>query len=430
MCSNQKKYFTALICVIIVVTLTFITPAFAGTTNNPAITVAVSQPTVSTGDSLLISGTATGNPGLGVQMWILCKNYVNLVTVQPDSAGTYKYELDGAMIDTSINRGVCNVVVQHPMGNNQFDIYVKNLTNKYAIDYGVVYNRLLDTRTYKQFGASSLHGSDSRDALVESISDSTIDDAYAETQFTVVDLAATTVPISTTATKYTNLIGTINPQGDLVSGTPTSATFQIDYNDVFPPKDTLQFSTDLEKPKWTYSLFLDNVENPREPVGGNTLTITGFEISYPVKETINVTLVGTAPFVQSSKQVKVLQVQQVSEQNIFEIYNKQTIVKGSVTTTSSTSSPTTNPTTTISTTQITPNPTTSTTISPTSLATTPPTSVVTTISTNNIEKLLEEQNKKIDEQNKLIAEQNKKIEEQSDVLSQLLSYLKGIFGWQ
>jgi hypothetical protein len=55
------------------------------------------------------------------------------------------------------------------------------------------------------------------------------------------------------------------------------------------------------------------------------------------------------------------------------------------------------------------------------------TTLVTTTSVKNIEKILEEQNKKIDEQNKLIAEQNKKIAEQSDLLSQLLSYLKGIF---
>ena len=115
-------------------------------------------------------------------------------------------------------------------------------------------------------------------------------------------------------------------------------------------------------------------------------------------------------------------------------------VIGSVTTTPTTvptSSPTTlvtitptNAVTISSTTQITAIPTAETTIPQTNVSTTPPISPVTTVSTNNIEKLLEEQNKKIDEQNKLIAEQNKKIEEQSDLLSQLLSYLKGIFGWK
>jgi hypothetical protein len=58
------------------------------------------------------------------------------------------------------------------------------------------------------------------------------------------------------------------------------------------------------------------------------------------------------------------------------------------------------------------------------------TSIISPTPTKSVEKLLEEQNKKIDEQNNLIAEQNKKIAEQSDLISQLLNYLKGIFGWK
>ena len=62
--------------------------------------------------------------------------------------------------------------------------------------------------------------------------------------------------------------------------------------------------------------------------------------------------------------------------------------------------------------------------------TTAPTPTITTSPTSSVEKLLEEQNKKIEEQNRLMAEQNKKMSEQNDLLTQILNYFKGIFGWK
>ena len=57
------------------------------------------------------------------------------------------------------------------------------------------------------------------------------------------------------------------------------------------------------------------------------------------------------------------------------------------------------------------------------------TEISSTIPTKSVEELLNEQNKKIDEQNRLIAEQNKKIESQNDLLNQILTKIKGVFGW-
>jgi len=62
--------------------------------------------------------------------------------------------------------------------------------------------------------------------------------------------------------------------------------------------------------------------------------------------------------------------------------------------------------------------------------TTAPTPAITSAPTSSVEKLLEEQNKKIDAQNTLIAEQNQKMAEQNDLLTQILNYFKGIFGWK
>lgn len=61
--------------------------------------------------------------------------------------------------------------------------------------------------------------------------------------------------------------------------------------------------------------------------------------------------------------------------------------------------------------------------------TTVPTTLISASPTKSVNQLLEEQNKKIDEQNRLITEQNKKMESQNDLLSQILSKIKSIFGW-
>ncbi|MCK9631319.1 MAG: hypothetical protein M0R30_06715 [Methanoregula sp.] len=72
-------------------------------------------------------------------------------------------------------------------------------------------------------------------------------------------------------------------------------------------------TTDLTNPKWTYTIILDDVENPREPVGGKTLDLSGFELSYQssVEEIIKVTLEGNAPSVDTTTEKIVLSVKEI-----------------------------------------------------------------------------------------------------------------------
>lgn len=97
-----------------------------------------------------------------------------------------------------------------------------------------------------------------------------------------------------------------------------------------------------------------------------------------------------------------------------------TIVPTSSQTTAVNATPTTAPITTLMTTVV-----------------TSPSSTFTTLPTNSVNKLLEEQNKKIEEQNKRLAdlnktitEQNQKLSEQNDILTQIINFLKGMFGWK
>ena len=70
--------------------------------------------------------------------------------------------------------------------------------------------------------------------------------------------------------------GTLNP-GDLVN---VSYTVYAASGVAFPSYDDLQFISGLDNMAWSYSLVVNGVENVRPVVGGRTLTIAGFELSY------------------------------------------------------------------------------------------------------------------------------------------------------
>jgi hypothetical protein len=95
----------------------------------------------------------------------------------------------------------------------------------------------------------------------------------------------------------------VDPTGSLVPGTPVIVTFKVDMSasgtETFPNGDELQMSTDLDKPKWSYSLVLDGVDAVQPSTSGRVLTVSGWVLSYPssVEEALKVTLEGTAPTV-------------------------------------------------------------------------------------------------------------------------------------
>lgn len=110
---------------------------------------------------------------------------------------------------------------------------------------------------------------------------------------------------------------TIDPSGSLTPNTPVTVKFKIGFSAssdlTFPSGSDLVLTTDLTSPKWTYSLVLDDVENPREPVGGKTLELSGFELSYPsnIDEQIAVTLEGTTPTVSVTTEKIMVNVKEI-----------------------------------------------------------------------------------------------------------------------
>lgn len=109
----------------------------------------------------------------------------------------------------------------------------------------------------------------------------------------------------------------IDPSGSLTPNTPVTISFKVGFvasSDLtFPAGSDLVLTTDLTNAKWTYTLILDEVENARNPEGGKTLELSGFELSYPssVDEAIRVTLEGTTPSVDTTTEKVMLNVHEV-----------------------------------------------------------------------------------------------------------------------
>jgi hypothetical protein len=114
---------------------------------------------------------------------------------------------------------------------------------------------------------------------------------------------------------------TIDPSGSLTPGTPVIVAYKIQFaasgDETFPSGSELEMSTDLEKPKWTWTLVLDGIDNPRPQESGKMLSLRGFELSYPssVEESIRVTLEGVTPTVDKTTNKTIIKIQEVDQNN-------------------------------------------------------------------------------------------------------------------
>jgi len=113
----------------------------------------------------------------------------------------------------------------------------------------------------------------------------------------------------------------IDPSGDLIPGTSVIVSFKADFSatggETFPSSNSLQMITDLESPKWTWTLLLNGVENARPQAGGKMLELSGWDLAYPsdVEESIRVTLEGKTPSVTKTSNKTIIKIQEVDSRN-------------------------------------------------------------------------------------------------------------------
>jgi len=157
----------------------------------PYIQATASGSVVAKGDKLYVTGTAEGNPSKGIALWVLGKNKVMYATETVNDDMSFSHEIKGAETDT-LYAGQYFVVVQHPMYNNDFDIYPDNaLTPQNVLGAYPVRGSQL----FKIGGQGALQGTDAAEALVQAINSAMVDDTYTKLQFLVEEPKITINPI-------------------------------------------------------------------------------------------------------------------------------------------------------------------------------------------------------------------------------------------
>ncbi len=170
---------------LLLLAVALIIPCATALTLSPGSTSSIA--TIAQGDPVYISGIATGQPQVGLQIWFIGNNFAKVTSVQVNNDDTYQYDLQGT--DTAnLASGQYFVLVQHPMENGRFDVV-------YDTSSGMVKNVVTGKDLYQFSGSGSLQSPASATALVNAIASQDIDDTFALTTFMVSPPAVSIVPI-------------------------------------------------------------------------------------------------------------------------------------------------------------------------------------------------------------------------------------------
>jgi len=171
-----------------VITPAPVTPTVVPT---PVFQATLSASVVAKGDKMFIRGTAEGDPSKGIAIWILGKNKVLYATESVNDDMSFEHEVKNAAT-ASLNAGQYFVVVQHPMYNNEFDIYPDNALDPQKI---LAAHPTRDSEVFRIGDAGALQGTDAAEALVRAIDSAIVDDIYTKMEFLVEEPKVTINPI-------------------------------------------------------------------------------------------------------------------------------------------------------------------------------------------------------------------------------------------
>jgi len=206
----------------------------------PFVSATASQSTVAQGDPVYVTGTAQGQPQLGVKIWILGKNYANVASQAVNSDGSFSYKIQGTTTQ-NMAAGQYFLVVQHPMENGYFDVYtaanggspVSTIGSANVFVYttgtgGSTSTNSGATLDFQLTGSGSLQGANAAEALVTAINSPNVDDTYTKLQLLVETPVITINPIGDhyVGDKFTITATTNLAVGDNVLFTVYSSSFQ------------------------------------------------------------------------------------------------------------------------------------------------------------------------------------------------------------
>ncbi len=150
----------------------------------PFITAGISPSSIPKGQPFTITGYAEGNPR-EVQVWIIGNNYLFNTTSPANPDSTYRCTVDPKIAE-KIPKGLSYLIVQHPMQNNQLDIFVSgNFIRNQQLNNG--------TNLFNALGPGSLQGNDAKEGLIVALNDPSVDDTYTEIPLMVDDTGISTL---------------------------------------------------------------------------------------------------------------------------------------------------------------------------------------------------------------------------------------------
>jgi hypothetical protein len=158
------------------------------------VAINITEPTLSAaarplyakeGETITISGKATGNPESGVAIWIIGPEYSARSVVEPDLSGTYSLDIDSTAIH--LLPGTYHVFVEHPSNDDMFDFDLNG-------DY--LFNNEIRSNIFTFQGNGRLYGETANTAFSAAVKGPKTDDLIVPVTFSF-GIPPPTIPVTT-----------------------------------------------------------------------------------------------------------------------------------------------------------------------------------------------------------------------------------------
>jgi len=185
----------------------------------PTLSAAARPSDATQGDTITISGMATGHPTPGVAIWIIGPEYSNRYVVEPDPEGFYSLDIDSTA--THLFQGNYHIIAEHPGDDGEFDF---NLNGDYF------YNNRIRANIFTFQGNGRFYGEAANTAFTSATSGQNGDDLIKTVSFSMqAPRTTTSITISTSPSvnaTYSPIVGIAISGNNSVPGNvsgPTSA---------------------------------------------------------------------------------------------------------------------------------------------------------------------------------------------------------------
>jgi hypothetical protein len=189
----------------------------------PYVSAIVSPSIIKKGETLRITGTATGHPSPSIAIWIMNENYANRYTVNPDSTGAFSWVLDNSITNT-LPVGTYYVLLQHPYpATNAFEIVL--IDDWVWCLFPPDVNGGIPQKSIKFIGSDrTVKGAEAAAAIMRA---GPHDDIFTELQFSVENSTVTTSAPTTLPTATITTVPTTIPTTQYTTAITTSPTTTI-----------------------------------------------------------------------------------------------------------------------------------------------------------------------------------------------------------